>query len=104
MTAIYDCYTARLIYGFCSVTCPIAPKLDYLGYSQFPLNSRSQILMTEIWDLGNLMVLVWHTRTRRRTSQDIGVDFVIHLQTFASLVTVDLWSQSYAGPHVFRLT
>ena len=83
---------------------PDSTEVRYFGYSQFPLNSRSQILMTEIWDLGILMMLVWHTETRRRTSQDIGVDFVIHLQTFASLVTVDLWSQSYAGPHVFRLT
>ena len=83
---------------------PDSTEVGYFGYSQFPLNSRSQILMTEIWDLGNLTMLVWHTKTRRRTSQDIGVDFVIHLQTFASLVTVDLWSQSYAGPHVFRLT
>ena len=43
-------------------------------------------------------------KTRRRIRQSIGVDFVIHQQAFASLVTVDLWSQPYAGPHVSRLT
>ena len=53
MTAIYDCYIARLICGFVFIHMPDSTEVRYFGYSQFPLNSRSQILMTEIWDLEN---------------------------------------------------
>ena len=101
----YDYYAARLICGFRYSHCEstelklisiIPPNFGKLNFSQF--------LIPE-FGLGKFgtMLHVAH-KTRRRTRQFIGVDFVIHQQAFASLVTVDLWSQPYAGPHVSRLT
>ena len=69
MTAIYDCYTARLICGCGFSHMPVSTEVGYFGYSQFPLNSRSQILMTEIWDLGILMMLVWHRNKEENKSR-----------------------------------
>ena len=90
----------RLRYSHCQST-----ELNYFGYTpNFGKLNFSQFLIPE-FGLGKFgtMLHVAH-KTRRRTRQSIGVDFVIHQQAFASLVTVDLWSQPYAGPHVSRLT
>ena len=86
-------------------TLPKARNSTYFGYTpNFGKLNFSQFLIPE-FGLGKFgtMLDVAH-KTRRRTRQFIGVDFVIHQQAFASLVTVDLWSQSCAGPHVSRLT